>query len=358
MLTISHYIDHPLPAPELLPDSLENILFFDIETTGFSPDSSSLYLIGVLDFEKGRFKLTQWFATRMSEEEEVLLAFCEYLKKFTCIIHFNGDQFDIPYLEKCARAYHITLPFENCVSFDILKQVREKKTLLGLSSCRQKSVEQFLGIARDDKYDGGQLIPVYQQYLKNHSDELLQLLLLHNAEDVAGMLQLLPILSYSKIIEQSNDLTLDSWSHTNDLLEIRLQIPINVPVPIQSDTKFASISFGNSFITLQIPLFHGELKYFYEDYKDYYYLPEEDMAIHKKIAEFVAKEHKKKATRATAYTKKSGTFIKILPNKLFKTDNEITPILKADYKSKENFIILQDNKEFILHLGQFFISSL
>lgn len=360
MLTISHYVDCPLPDTVLLPAPLEDILFFDIETTGFSPASSSLYLIGVLALEDGRFKLTQWFATRMSEEEEVLLAFCAYLKRFSCVIHFNGDQFDIPYLEKCASAYHMTLPFSSCTSFDILKQVREKKGLLGLSSCRQKSVEQFLRIHRDDPYDGGQLIPVYEQYLKNHAEELLDLLLLHNAEDVKGMLQLLPILSYGKLSSNSKNMTLESWNQTDNILEICLKNTFHVPVPICIWIDNVSFDIGNMFITMKFQLLEGELKYFYPDFKEYYYLPEEDIAIHKKIAEFVSKEHKKKATRTTAYTKKSGVFVR-LPSKArepFTINNDTISVLKKEYKSKEEFTILQENDDFMLCFGQYIISVL
>lgn len=364
MLTISHYVDCILPDSALLPAPLEDILFFDIETTGFSPASSSLYLIGVLAFKEGRMKLTQWFATRMSEEEDILLAFCDYLKHFSCLIHFNGEQFDIPYLEKCASTYHITLPFSSCTSFDLFKKIREKKTLLGLTSCRQKAVEQFLKIHRDDTYDGRQLISVYEQYLKNHSEKLLHLLLLHNAEDVSGMLHLLPILSYGTLIEHSKDMALVSWHIEKNLLYINLKYVIEVPVSLTTTIHDITFSLqsenGNSLITIKIPLFTGELKYFYSDFKEYYYLPQEDIAIHKKIAEFVSKEHKKKATRNTAYTRKSGTFVK-LPLEIkepFILDGEVVSILKNEYKSKEEFIILQEKDSFLLFLGQYLVSAL
>lgn len=60
---------------------------------------------------------------------------------------------------------------------------------------------------------------------------------------------------------------------------------------------------------MRIPLYHGELKYFYPNYKDYYYLPAEDMAIHKSVAAYVDKNHRTQATAATCYSKKSGCFL-------------------------------------------------
>ena len=361
MLTISRYIDCAAADFALLPASPEQVLFFDIETTGFSPASSSLYLIGALAMEQGRLKLTQWFATRMSEEQEVLLAFKEYLSHYSCLVHFNGDQFDIPYLEKCAGAYGITLPFSNCQSVDILKQVRQHKKLLGLSNCRQKTVEQFLSIHREDMYDGGQLIPVYQQYLGNHATELLDLLLLHNAEDVTGMLQLLPILSYGKIVENLDDITLECWKQEENKLYLTLKSPFEVPVSIDFTRDNFTIRISKCFVTIEIPLFLGELKYYYPDYKEYYYLPEEDIAIHQKIAEFVAKEHKKKATRATAYTKKRGIFIK-LPSIAAKQSpifqEQELPCLKTHWKEKERFVILEEKEELLQFWGQYMAKAL
>ena len=45
----------------------DNILFFDIETTGLSPNVSSLYMIGVMFFDNsdGNWHLKQFFAEIM-----------------------------------------------------------------------------------------------------------------------------------------------------------------------------------------------------------------------------------------------------------------------------------------------------
>ena len=52
---------------------------------------------------------------------------------------------------------------------------------------KQKSIEQFLGLAREDKYNGGQLIEVYREYLMTHESFLYDLLILHNEDDLKGM---------------------------------------------------------------------------------------------------------------------------------------------------------------------------
>ncbi len=60
---------------------------------------------------------------------------------------------------------------------------------------------------------------------------------------------------------------------------------------------------------LRIPLFSGELKLFFDNVADYYYLPDEDMAIHKSVASFVDKNHRIKATASNCYVRKKGLFI-------------------------------------------------
>lgn len=53
----------------------EELLFFDIETTGFSGGRSRVYLIGAVCFERGCWRLTQWFADTPDSEAALLRAF-------------------------------------------------------------------------------------------------------------------------------------------------------------------------------------------------------------------------------------------------------------------------------------------
>ena len=57
---------------------LNEILFLDIETTGFSAKSSNLYLIGCAYYENDEWKLIQWLAENYEDETEVLKAFLEF----------------------------------------------------------------------------------------------------------------------------------------------------------------------------------------------------------------------------------------------------------------------------------------
>ena len=45
---------------------------------------------------------------------------------------------------------------------------------------------------------------------------------------------------------------------------------------------------------MRAEIFEGEMRHFYSDYKNYYYLPKEDMAIHKSVAAYVDHEYREK----------------------------------------------------------------
>ena len=62
MITIKHPIDFPETYPLDRIGPKEQLLFFDIETTGFSGDTSQLYLIGCVYHDGFGWKLIQWFA--------------------------------------------------------------------------------------------------------------------------------------------------------------------------------------------------------------------------------------------------------------------------------------------------------
>ena len=82
-----------------------------------------------------------------------------------------------------------------------------------------------------------------------------------------------------------------------------------LPVSIGASVPSYSLKAVKNRLALSIRLYEGTLKYFYPNYKEYYYLIYEDTAIHKSVGEYVDRDAKVKATRETCYTKKSGTFL-------------------------------------------------
>ena len=121
--------------PDLCQDALTDQLFdehsiiFDIETTGFSPAASTLYMIGCARRKSNRICIDQFFAEKPEEEAEILAAFFQMLSPYTTIITFNGVGIDIPYLKAKADHYKIPEHFLDFEYLDIFKSVSSIKFL-------------------------------------------------------------------------------------------------------------------------------------------------------------------------------------------------------------------------------------
>ena len=68
--------------PEIVGCSREEILFIDIETTGLSPRSSDIYMIGTGFVENGKWVVRQFFAESAQEEEKVLSECSDFSRPF------------------------------------------------------------------------------------------------------------------------------------------------------------------------------------------------------------------------------------------------------------------------------------
>ena len=294
----------------------EDTLFFDIETTGFSPASTQLYLIGCATRCGNQILMEQYFAETRDDEATILSCFLKLLSNYQTIITFHGIGFDIPYIKAKCDSYHLHENFADKKYIDLFKIASTLKFLLKLPNYKQKTIEQFLGITREDIFDGGQLITIYKEYVKSPSEHQMYFLKQHNYEDVLGMLDLLPILGYSNFLNGGYTISaIESNVYTdyeeNPQKELIFLLKNDIPVPKQVSYRYQEfyLTCNGETSKLSVRLFEGELKYFFENYKDYYYLPDEDIAIHKDIAASVDKAFRKKATSSTCYTKKDSLFL-------------------------------------------------
>ena len=186
--------------PSFLPDK-EEILFFDIETTGLSPKSAQIYSIGLLLFKDTEMEIVQLFANSLSEEIEVLQGFQEYCKAKTQFISFNGKAFDTPFLEKSYSQYGLKSPLTELPQLDLFKMIQSRKKFYQLPSYKLKECERFLGIQREDVYTGGELIYVYLEYLEHPTKEAKALLLQHNFEDLIYLPSLFSFFAYEELFQ-------------------------------------------------------------------------------------------------------------------------------------------------------------
>lgn len=333
-------------------DDISSILFFDIETTGFSAKSSDLYMIGTGHYIEDAFETTQYFVEALEDEEHILNIFINLISNYKAIVHYNGNTFDIPFIKTKCEQYGIEFNIpESVKSYDIYKEIIKFKNVFNLPDYRQKSIEKFLMIERDDEMDGGDLIKIYKDYLKETSDDLKETLFLHNYDDVRGLIGIMDIFKYINFLDgEFADYTAeirvsaDSEGESSKELFFRITACDYFPAELTVCNKFGILKFKADKCFLSCRSHPLELKFFFNNPKDYYYLPSEDMAVHKSVAIYVDKNYRKKATASNCYVKKQGDFFLSAgcrEKKLFKTD----------YKDPDDYILYSEelfqDKEFL-----------
>lgn len=297
-------------AASLLPCPAEKVCFFDIETTGLSPRISSLYLIGAATVRNGEWHLDQWFADDYTSEEEILRSFSSFTSSYDTFVHYNGSTFDIPYLEKKYHANHLPSPFIGKDSLDLYRQVRRFKKYFPTCDQKLTTMERLVGFHRHDAYSGKDCIQLYTAFMHKkffhdpESDVRKKNLLLHNHDDLIGTIVCGLLLAYHQYT--SND---PSWIREENKLCFSDTLPHPVPIPLAYEEAGAHFCFERDTIRISVPLFEGTLYHFFPDYKNYYYLPQEDMAVHKSVGAYVDSAFREKATAANCYIKKTGTFL-------------------------------------------------
>lgn len=341
---------------DAIPFPLLETVFFDIETTGFAAKSSKLYLIGTVHaVDLKTFEYTQFFAEKEDEEALVLFAFFDSVKNFKNIVHFNGNGFDIPYILAKCKSYNMLFNFDRFTGYDLYKEAQKHKAYFKTENLKQRTLEEFFGVFREEQYSGKELINLYYEFLENNTanschtasskagdanclnhrkKELLELLLLHNLQDIRGMLSLLGIYSYSCAFQ--GDFTFDSYTmnefkgydnHIKKELLMNFTLTHPVPSKISGGNEIFYFSMNENSCKIRVRIRTDELKFFYPDFKNYYYLPKEDFAIHKSVSFYVDKDYRTQAKAATCYSKKSGCF---LPE----YEEIIRPYFKAEYDDK------------------------
>ncbi len=323
-------------------------LFLDIETTGFSHYKNQLFLIGCGYIEHNQLKLIQWFAENEEDEYAILYKFIQFSKNYDQLIHYNGDTFDIPFLKNKANRYNCIM--EEHSSYDIYKKIRPHKSIIGLTNCQLKTIEKFLNLYREDSYSGKEIAENYKDYLETKNKELVEPILIHNQEDIAGLISILPILDYSKFCEQLSSNTLDysinTIDFTHELIHIKLDLKDKSPLNQMMTKDSYAIHINENEIHVTITLFSGELKHYFKNYKDYYYIISEDQAFHKSVAQFVDSKNRQKAKAQTCYIKRRGQFLP-LPQTL-KTKE---PLFMNQYHGSAQYVkideTLMNNMDFV-----------
>ncbi len=338
------HIQTDLPLEDFSPicqdQNIQNFLFTDIETTGLSPARHQIYCIGTAYMTEHTYRICQFFAEHPEEEPLILQAFLDLFQdhSHSGLLTFNGSTFDLPFLRKRCEHFGLLFDAANTPHTDLYRKARSLRSLLGLSGLKQKDIEQFLQLDREDIYSGKELIQMYRDYVKMPDEKIRNLLLLHNLDDMIGMRHLLPLLNYCQLTDGDFHVTsLHTEQGTNfsgaDETWAVFQISWNIPLPqnIFRRSRHIQILLHEKSGLIRLPVSHLTLKYFLKDYKNYYYLPEEDTVIHKSVGQFVDAAHRTPAKADNCCLKKTADFIPILkPADL--------PCFRESYKSSPLYL--------------------
>lgn len=247
-----------------------NWLLFDIETTGFDRKNTKVILIGLIYPFNGEIRVKQIFAESLNDEKLLLTEFLNDFRDKDIYISFNGNKFDIPYLNARYSYNDINYVISKIKSFDIYPYFKDNKTLFQLANAKLKTIEKFLGIDREDTIDGKESIYLYYKYLKNKDTDDLNKILLHNKDDIINLLHLTiktinmdqRVQSYGpKTIEVGRDkIYVSDITHSDELLHISLHSEfLSSPYHIIKSTFKIDTLSKTKFIQLPILIFYNAL---------------------------------------------------------------------------------------------------
>ena len=215
-------------------------------------------------------------------------------------------------------------------------------------------MEKYLGYERKDKFSGKELIKLFKDFIAFKEEEKRELILLHNHDDLMGMLHILPTTALSQLefiannkvyLENLLNSEINKEAKLDFLLEEKdLQSEINLSfkllAPLARDFNFNSDYFSLKItkenVSIKIKVIKTELKHFYKNYKDYFFIPNENKAIHKSVANYIDKEFRIKATKENCYICHTSRFIPV-----FEEFEEIN-IFKESFEKNDLFMELKD----------------
>lgn len=315
----------------------QDLLLLHIETTSLRPQTGKVYLIGCLYYRNDTWNRIQWFDESGLEEAAVLSSFQIFARDFRYILTYGGNRFDVPFikgrLEACGLPQADTPP----VHIDLYPAVKPYRNAAGLTDLRLETLTRAFGNEIPPRISGRDKIRKYHQYLANPVPGFLDLLLSQNVQTLIGIRTVLPVILFSSLPDlkltaeraQADDYERADGTKGQELFLFVVCSPA-LPLSLEASFDGCYMKLEGERGLFKIPMYDEDMKYFYASYRDYYYLPAEDMAIHKSIASYVDKNHRVPARPETCYTRKNATF---LPQwDLFRT-----PFFKREFDSEQLF---------------------
>lgn len=162
----------------------DSVAFFDIETTGLSPNRDLITVVGIYNGNEAKTYV------RGINLEDIV----EEFSKYRLLVSFNGARFDVPFI----KSEFPELEFKQ-LHIDLMYPLRRIGYGGGL-----KNIEKVLGICRSedtDGMDGFDAVRLWRHYEKGDKGAL-DLLLKYNREDIVNLKTIIE-LTYPKMVEKA-----------------------------------------------------------------------------------------------------------------------------------------------------------
>ncbi|MCY9664244.1 ribonuclease H-like domain-containing protein [Paenibacillus alginolyticus] len=184
---------------------LEELLFFDTETTGLGVGAGNVpFMVGIGFYTGELFTVEQLLIRNPAEEHAMLVYLQELLDRFTHIISYNGRTFDWPILKNRYVLNRLQLDDAKLLQIDLLYPSRSlwRNTL---PSCRLSKVEESrLGFERVDDVPGSMAPALYFQYLAEKNPSVLEGVFVHNEHDIVTLAAL--AIHFGKLVSGESEL--------------------------------------------------------------------------------------------------------------------------------------------------------
>ncbi len=150
-----------------------NAAYLDIETTGLSPATDYVTVIGLFDGKR----------VRSYVHGHNLMEFARDIRDYDLVVTFNGSMFDLPFLRK-------HMPSASLPKLHV--DLRFLLASLGVHGGLKRIEAQF-GMEREDDLrgmNGYDAVLLWQRYLRARDPEVLDKLVRYNAADIANLKKL------------------------------------------------------------------------------------------------------------------------------------------------------------------------
>lgn len=185
---------HPVLA-ELYPSqNIQNLVFFDLETTGLSGGAGTVvFLAGFGMYSGQRFFIDQLLLTDYPGQAAFFDKCTEYLNKESVIVSYNGKSFDLPLLRSKAAMNGILIQTNSHI--DLLHPSRKLwKEIIG--ACSLSDIEEkVLEIKRDVDIPGKDIPDKYFSFLDSYNYNDLYEVIEHHFQDISTLVKLLHVIN-------------------------------------------------------------------------------------------------------------------------------------------------------------------